>query len=90
MASPVGYLCPEALDGAPIALIQDGDVIHVDLNKNLIEVEVSDDELARRKQDWKPVIHENGGHLLARYAKQVAPPRPARSSSRNDEVSGRR
>ena len=62
----VGYLCPEALDGAPIALIQDGDVIHVDLNKNLIEVEVSDDELARRKQDWKPVIHENGGHLLAR------------------------
>ena len=67
----VGYLCPEALDGAPIALIQDGDVIHVDLNKNLIEVEVSDDELARRKQDWKPVIHENGGHLLARYAKQV-------------------
>ena len=43
----------------------------MDLNKNLIEVEVSDDELARRKQDWKPVIHENGGHLLARYAKQV-------------------
>ncbi|MBQ1841107.1 MAG: dihydroxy-acid dehydratase, partial [Atopobiaceae bacterium] len=35
------------------------------------EVEVSDDELARRKQDWNPVIHENGGHLLARYAKQV-------------------
>ena len=67
----MGYLCPEALDGAPIALIQDGDVIHVDLNKNLIEVEVSDDELALRKQDWKPVIHENGGHLLARYAKQV-------------------
>ena len=67
----VGYLCPEALDGAPIALIQDGDVINIDLTKNLIEVEVSDEELARRKQDWKPVIHENGGRLLARYAKQV-------------------
>lgn len=67
----VGYLCPEALDGAPIALIQDGDVINIDLTKNLIEVEVSDEELARRKQDWKPVIHENGGRLLARYAQQV-------------------
>ena len=69
----VGYLCPEALDGAPIALVQDGDVINVDLTKNLIEVEVSDEEFARRKQEWKPVIHENGGHLLARYAKQVGP-----------------
>ena len=67
----VGYLCPEALDGAPIALIEDGDILHVDLTKNLIEVEVSEDEFARRKQDWKPVIHENGGNLLARYAKQV-------------------
>ena len=67
----VGYLCPEALDGAPIALIEDGDTLHVDLTKNLIEVEVSEDEFARRKQDWKPVFHENGGNLLARYAKQV-------------------
>lgn len=67
----VGYLCPEALDGAPIALIQDGDLLHVDLAKNLIEVDVSEEEFARRKQSWKPVIHENGGHLLARYAEQV-------------------
>lgn len=67
----VGYLCPEALDGAPIALIQDGDLLHVDLTRNLIEVDVSEEEFARRKQSWKPVIHENGGHLLARYAEQV-------------------
>ncbi|WP_072374524.1 dihydroxy-acid dehydratase [Thermophilibacter mediterraneus] len=68
----VGYLCPEAFDGAPIALVENGDKINIDLTKNLIEVEVSDEELARRKQGWKPVIHENGGHLLARYAKQVS------------------
>jgi len=67
----VGYLCPEAIEGSPIALVEDGDVIHVDLTKNLIEVEVSDDELARRRQAWVPVVHENGGHLLARYAAQV-------------------
>ena len=69
----VGYLCPEALDGAPIALIEDGDVIHVDLTRNLIEVDVADEELARRKDGWEPVVHENGGHLLARYAGQVGP-----------------
>lgn len=68
----VGYLCPEAFDGAPIALVRDGDKINVDLTRNLIEIEVSDEELHRRKQDWKPVVHENGGHLLARYAKQVS------------------
>lgn len=68
----VGYLCPEAFDGAPIALVRDGDKINVDLTRNLIEIEVSDEELHRRKQDWKSVVHENGGHLLARYAKQVS------------------
>ena len=68
----VGYLCPEAFDGAPIALVENGDKINIDLTKNLIEVEVGDEEFARRKQGWKPVIHENGGHLLARYAKQVS------------------
>lgn len=68
----VGYLCPEAFDGAPIALVENGDKINIDLTKNLIEVEVSDEEFARRKQGWKPVIHENGGHLLARYARQVS------------------
>ena len=68
----VGYLCPEAFDGAPIALVENGDKINIDLTKNLIEVEVSDEEFARRKQGWKPVIHENGDHLLARYAKQVS------------------
>ena len=34
--------------------------------------EVTDEEFARRKQGWKPVVHENGGHLLARYARQVS------------------
>lgn len=67
----VGYLCPEAFDGGAIALVQDGDTIHIDLSKNLIELEVPDEELAVRKAHWKPVVHENGGHLLKRYAEQV-------------------
>lgn len=68
----VGYLCPEAFEGGTIALVRDGDEIHVDLNKNLIELNVSDEELSARRTSWEPVIHENGGHLLERYSKQVA------------------
>ncbi len=68
----VGYLCPEAFEGGTIALVRDGDEIHVDLNKNLIELNVSDEELSARRASWEPVIHENGGHLLERYSKQVA------------------
>ena len=67
----VGYLCPEAFEGGTIAL-RDGDEIHVDLNKNLIELNVSDEELSARRASWEPVVHENGGHLLERYSKQVA------------------
>lgn len=68
----VGYLCPEAFEGGTIALVRDCDEIHVDLNKNLIELNVSDEELSARRASWEPVIHENGGHLLERYSKQVA------------------
>lgn len=67
----VGYLCPEAYEGSPIALVENGDVINIDLTKNLIEIEVDDEELARRRESWTPVIHENGGRLLARYSAQV-------------------
>lgn len=67
----VGYLCPEALDGGAIALVEDGDEIHIDLSKNLIQLNVSDEELDRRRAAWKPAIRENGGHLLKRYAEQV-------------------
>lgn len=67
----VGYLCPEAYEGAPIALVENGDIITIDLTRNLIEVAVEDEELARRRQAWKPVVHENGGRLLARYAASV-------------------
>lgn len=68
----VGYLCPEAFEGSPIALVDDGDRIRIDLTKDLIEIEVTDDELSRRKKDWRPIVHESGGHLLARYAEQVS------------------
>lgn len=67
----VGYLCPEAYEGAPIALVEDGDTIHIDLTKNLIEVQVSDEEMERRREAWTPVVHNTGKSLLGRYRDQV-------------------
>lgn len=67
----VGYLCPEAYEGSPIALVEDGDVIRVNLPENLIELDVPDDELARRREGWAPALHDCGGHLLERYAAMV-------------------
>lgn len=68
----VGYLCPEAFEGSPIALVEDGDTVCIDLPCNRIELKVDDEELRRRKEVWSPVIHDSGGHLLARYAVHVS------------------
>jgi len=45
----IGYLCPEAAEGGPIALVENGDRISVDLYRNYIHLEVSDEELSRRR-----------------------------------------
>ena len=67
----IGYLCPEAADGGPIALVRDGDRILVDLPKGTLHLDVSDEELARRRKEW--VLPEQPAEkgLLARYARMV-------------------
>lgn len=67
----VGYLCPEAAEGGPIALIEDGDVIHIDLATNSISVDVSDEEFAARRKAWTPVVHDTSSRVLRRYREQV-------------------
>lgn len=62
----IGYLCPEAADGGPIALVQDGDKISVNLGKGQILLEVSDEELKQRKAEWKPVERAKEKGLLRR------------------------
>ena len=66
----IGHVSPEAADGGPIALVKDGDTISIDMTKYSITLEVSDAELARRRQDFKPVVHECDGYLK-RYAALV-------------------
>ena len=50
----IGHVSPEAAVGGPIALVKEGDIINININKNTINLEVSDEELAKRKAEWQP------------------------------------
>jgi dihydroxy-acid dehydratase len=67
----IGHVAPEAFDGGPIALVQDGDPITVDVAGRRIDLEVDDAELERRRGAWKrPAPHYTSG-VLAKYARLV-------------------
>jgi dihydroxy-acid dehydratase len=67
----VGHVTPEAFDGGTIALVKDGDIIELDAVKNIINLKISPEELAKRKAAWKqPELKVKKG-LLYKYAKQV-------------------
>ncbi len=68
----VGHISPEAQDGGTLALVHDGDWITIDAQKNLIELEVDDAEIKKRKEAWKrPPLKVNRG-VLYRYANSVS------------------
>src|SRR5210317_253796 len=68
----VGNITPEAQDGGNIALVKDGDIITIDAETNTISVDVSDEELAKRKLEWEaPKLKVNRG-VLYKYAKTVS------------------
>ncbi len=67
----IGHVCPEAADGGPIALVENGDQIAIDIPKRSIQLLVSEEELAKRRQAWvKPEPRFKSGYL-SRYAKLV-------------------
>ena len=67
----IGHVSPEAAVGGPIALIEEGDIISIDINANKLDVKVSDEELARRKAAWKPRKPRVTEGYLNRYAALV-------------------
>jgi dihydroxy-acid dehydratase len=69
----VGHIGPEAYVGGPIALVRDGDVIAIDAARGTIDLEVSPDELARRRAAWKPPAPRYPRGALAKYAALVGP-----------------
>lgn len=67
----IGHVSPEAAEGGPIALVEDGDAIVVDIPARRITLEVSEAELARRAARWRPRPPRYAGGWLARYAEVV-------------------
>jgi dihydroxy-acid dehydratase len=69
----IGHACPEAAVGGPIALVEEGDIISIDIDKCRLDVLVSDEEMAVRKEKWQPRKPQVTTGYLARYAAMAAP-----------------
>ena len=71
----IGHVGPEAADAGPIGLIRDGDIIVIDAEKGTLDVELSAEEFAKRRAEWKPrsTIYTSG--VLYKYAQGVGPAR---------------
>ena len=67
----IGHVSPEAAVGGPIALIEEGDIIAINIPENTINVKVSDEELERRRKNWQPRPAKEVTGYLARYASLV-------------------
>ncbi len=67
----IGHVSPEAAVGGPIALIEEGDIIKIDIPANTINVDVSDEELEARRAKWQPREPKVTTGYLARYASMV-------------------
>ena len=68
----IGHVSPEAAVGGPIALIEEGDIIKIDIPANTINVDVSDEVLAERKKNWTPREPKIKSGYLARYRQLVS------------------
>ena len=67
----VGHICPEAADGGLIALIEDGDVIEIDINKRSLELKVSEDVIQERRKNFQPIPPRVTTGYLSKYARTV-------------------
>lgn len=67
----IGHVCPEAAVGGNIALIEEGDIIQIDITANVLNVAVSEEELNKRREKWKPKQPKVTSGYLARYTAMV-------------------
>jgi len=68
----VGHVAPEAAVGGPIALVQEGDSITIDSDRRLLQINVAEDELSRRRAQWQPPKPRYTEGVMAKYAKLVS------------------
>ena len=69
----IGHVGPEAADGGPIALVENGDIIRIDAEAGTIDLDVAEDVLAARRANWVPRAHDYQSGALWRYAATVGP-----------------
>lgn len=69
----IGHVGPEAADCGPIALVENGDIIHIDATRGSIDLLVADDVLAARRAKWRPRTNDYRSGALYRYAQTVGP-----------------
>jgi len=67
----IGHISPEAAEGGPIAFVEDGDIIDLDLENRKIELQISDEEMEKRRANWKGFEPKVKTGYLARYSKLV-------------------
>ena len=68
----IGHVAPEAAVGGPLALLQDGDVVALDVEDRELAVRLSEEELARRRAEWRPLPPRYTRGVLAKYARMVS------------------
>ena len=67
----IGHISPEARDGGPLAFVQDGDTIEIDIPGRKLNVAISDEEMTKRKAAWQPPAPKVDKGYLVRYARMV-------------------
>ncbi|KAK3402822.1 putative dihydroxy-acid dehydratase [Sordaria brevicollis] len=67
----IGHIVPEAMEGGPIGLVRDGDTIVIDAEKKVLDLEVSEEELAKRRKEWKAPEPKAKRGTLRKYAQLV-------------------
>ena len=67
----VGHVAPEAQAGGPIGLLEDGDVVTIDAERNLLEVDLTEAQLERRRAGWRPKPSRYASGVIAKYARLV-------------------
>ena len=68
----IGHCAPEAAVGGPIALLQEGDMITIDVSQRLLQVDLSDAQLAERRAAWRAPQPNYDKGVMAKYAKLVS------------------
>lgn len=67
----IGHVSPEAAVGGPIALVEEGDIIKINIPENTLMVDVSDEEMEKRRKNWQPREPKVTSGYLRRYANMV-------------------